>query len=294
MPRRTPKTTSELTAVVAVEATDLLALSEATGATFAQKKVTANQMANFVSARIVTDGTTFDVFGSAAAVQALAAATYIPLAQRGAANGVPTLDAGSKIPTTFLPTLAITSTSVVTTQAAMLALVAEEGDVAIRTDFTPRRAFILKGADPTVLANWEALNPGTTVTSINGLTGDAISSSLEPVVFSSGGVLVALPGVQRFPVTRTCTISDVRAMVNTAPVGASVIVDINKNGVTVYSAQGNRPTIAAAATDSGVGVAPNVVNLVAGDYLTMDIDQIGTTNPGSDLTVVVTLSVPQA
>lgn len=49
----------------------------------------------------------------------------------------------------------ITSTFVVASQAAMLALVAEEGDVAIRTDES--RSYILRGEDPSVLANWEWL-----------------------------------------------------------------------------------------------------------------------------------------
>lgn len=93
------------------------------------------------------------------------------LSEKAQPNGYPSLDAGGKIPTGQLPALAITATHVVASEAAMLALDVQEGDVAIRTDFTPRRAFILRTNDPTLVANWEALDPATTVTSVNGNTG---------------------------------------------------------------------------------------------------------------------------
>jgi hypothetical protein len=92
-------------------------------------------------------------------------------ANRGAPDGYASLVDG-KVPLSQLPALAITDASVVGSAAEMLALAAAPGNVAIRTDFTPNRAFILAGMDPTVLANWHALDPGTTVTSINGATGD--------------------------------------------------------------------------------------------------------------------------
>lgn len=54
-----------------------------------------------------------------------------------------------------LPPLAITDTFVVISQAAMLALTAETGDIAIRTD--TNETYILQGADPSILANWVLL-----------------------------------------------------------------------------------------------------------------------------------------
>lgn len=54
-----------------------------------------------------------------------------------------------------LPPIAITDTFVVASEAAMLALTAETGDVAIRTDIN--QTFILQGSDPTILANWALL-----------------------------------------------------------------------------------------------------------------------------------------
>ena len=56
---------------------------------------------------------------------------------------------------TDLPPLAITDTFVVNSEAAMLALVCQVGDVAIRTDLN--QTFILQVADPTILAHWQML-----------------------------------------------------------------------------------------------------------------------------------------
>jgi hypothetical protein len=54
--------------------------------------------------------------------------------QKGAVNGIASLDGTGLIPTNQLPALAITQTSVVASQAAMLALTAQVGDIAVRTD----------------------------------------------------------------------------------------------------------------------------------------------------------------
>lgn len=93
--------------------------------------------------------------------------------QKGAANGLATLGADSKIPTSQLPALAITDTFVVASQAAMLALSAETGDVAVRTDLN--RSYILAGTNPATLSHWqELLTPTDAVLSVNGQTGAVV------------------------------------------------------------------------------------------------------------------------
>lgn len=89
----------------------------------------------------------------------------------GTASGqIPVLDAGGKLDAAILPAIAITDTFVVASQAAMLALTVEVGDIAVRTDLN--KSFILKTAGPTVLANWqELLTPTSAVTSVSGRTG---------------------------------------------------------------------------------------------------------------------------
>jgi hypothetical protein len=85
-----------------------------------------------------------------------------------------------------------------------------------------------------------------------------------------------------------CTLMTVKVklVVKTAPTGAAIIVDVNKNGTTIFTTQGNRPQIAAGATTGDSGT-PDVTTLAETDKLTIDIDQIGTTEPGKDLTVEV-------
>jgi hypothetical protein len=85
-------------------------------------------------------------------------------------------------------------------------------------------------------------------------------------------------------------IKDIRAHLNTAPAGQAFIIDVNKNGTTVFTTQANRPTIAAGANDSTTYL-PDVVDVKAGDKLSLDIDQVGSTTAGSDLSVSISISV---
>lgn len=66
--------------------------------------------------------------------------------------------------------LAITDTYVVNSEAEMLVLTAQQGDVAIRTDLS--KTFILQGTNPTILSSWvELMTPPDTVLSVNGQVG---------------------------------------------------------------------------------------------------------------------------
>ena len=101
----------------------------------------------------------------------------IPLTQKAAANGVATLDAGGKVPSSQLPDVAITNTFVVASQAAQLALTAQTGDVAVRTDLN--KSFILTAEPASVLGNWqELLTPTDSVLSVDGRTGAVTLSDL--------------------------------------------------------------------------------------------------------------------
>lgn len=103
------------------------------------------------------------------------------------------------------------------------------------------------------------------------------------------GTLTTATGALRVPIHTTGTVTSIRAMVNTAPTGAAIIIDVNKNGTTLYTTQGNRPTIAVS-TNAVNATVPDVTTLAAGDYLTVDIDQIGSTVAGANLVVSVRYS----
>lgn len=87
--------------------------------------------------------------------------------------------------------------------------------------------------------------------------------------------------------TGALTISKVYVNVKTAPTGAAIIIDVNKNGTSIWdTTQANRATIAAGAT-SGTQTSFDTTALTEGDVLTLDIDQVGSTVAGADLTVTV-------
>lgn len=74
------------------------------------------------------------------------------------------------IPNSALPPLAITSTFVVSSQAAQLALTVQEGDVCVRTD--QGKSYIRNNVSLGTMADWqELLTPTAPVQSVNGQTG---------------------------------------------------------------------------------------------------------------------------
>lgn len=89
----------------------------------------------------------------------------------GTASGnIPVLDAQGKLNVSVIPALAISETFEVASQAAMLELTAQKGDIAIRTD--ENKTYILAGDTPSTLDNWKLLRtPTDAVLSVNGKTG---------------------------------------------------------------------------------------------------------------------------
>lgn len=114
-------------------------------------------------------------------------------------------------------------------------------------------------------------------------SGTAGPPGLSPI-FSRQGTLTTMTGTQRLYVERSGTISVARASVGTPSTGSAVLVDINKNGTTILSA----PISIAAAAYTATGTI-SVSNVVSGDYLTVDIDAVGSTTPGANLTVTLNI-----
>ena len=127
----------------------------------------------------------------------------INTSEKGAANGVATLDSGGKLLTTQLPSLAITDSYVVANEAAMLALVAEVGDIAIRTDVS--ETYILQALPASTLSNWKKLaTPTDTVTSVNGQTGVVSLSFVTSVGATQPAAGLTISGS---PITSTGTLT---------------------------------------------------------------------------------------
>jgi hypothetical protein len=129
---------------------------------------------------------------------------------------------------------------------------------------------------------------------------------LFPIVLS--GALTAGAGVLRYPVPFAAEVVQVDLHVNTAPTGADLILDVNKNGTSVWAADQTKRVKVLATQNAAtpVKVTPGVVNgtnvpgipvpsatpvatFAAGDYITVDVDQIGSTVAGSNAVLVLTL-----
>jgi len=93
-------------------------------------------------------------------------------------------------------------------------------------------------------------------------------------------------GKASFHMPFAMTLTAVKANCTTAPTGATIIVDINEAGTTIFSTQSNRPTIAIGATSANAAGIDDTA--LANDALiTFDIDQIGSTAAGKGLKVTL-------
>lgn len=112
---------------------------------------------------------------------------------------------------------------------------------------------------------------------------------IDEVCWSRDGNAVATTTAPRWRSRGPARILSVVATVATAPTGQALIVDVNKNGASCWAGTpANRPTIAIGATSSGVVTNMDAnTTLVAGDLVSVDVDQIGTTAPGVGLSVQV-------
>lgn len=108
--------------------------------------------------------------GAAYARQSGAWVEALPASARGAAGGVASLGANGKLPESQLPAVAITDTYAVADESGMLALDAQRGDIAVRSDIN--KSFVLQAEPASTLANWlELRTPTDAVLSVAGKTG---------------------------------------------------------------------------------------------------------------------------
>ena len=118
--------------------------------------------------------------------------------------------------------------------------------------------------------------------------------STEPMivmVFTLGGNL-APGGNQSLEVVgplpgRTITLEKAYGRVKTPSAGADIILDINRNGASIWNNGPNRLRILAG-QQGGEQTAFNVSAINENDIETMDVDQVGSVTPGADLTLELT------
>lgn len=113
------------------------------------------------------------LLGTADATAAKTSLGLAAVATSGSASDITT----GTLPTSVLPPLAINETFVAASQAAMLALTAQRGDMAIRTDIG--RTFVLASDSPGTLADWKQVTAGGDVTSVASRTGAVVLTKAD-------------------------------------------------------------------------------------------------------------------
>jgi len=157
---------------------------------------------NVALADIIAAGTatklTFDAKGRITAGTSLGVDDVPALPASKITNLQATLDSkatlvNGKLSPETLPALATTEVFVVASQAEMLAVAAQTGDVVIRTDGTG--SFILQGDNPAVLGNWVRFNAPDAaaggVQTVNGLAGPNVDLRSTNVPFAPTGNIAA-------------------------------------------------------------------------------------------------------
>lgn len=174
-------------------------------------------------------------------------------------GNIPILDSNGKLDTSILPSITISDTFVINSQTNMLALTAEVGDIAIRTDLS--KTFILKTAGASTLANWqELLTPTDSVTSVAGKTGSVTLNSgdvgLGNVTNESKATMFTSPSLTGTPTAPTAAVAT-----NTTQVATTAFVKsqgyITSAGAPIQTVAGRTGTVVLTATDVGLA---NVTN----------------------------------
>lgn len=192
-----------------------------------------------------------------------------------AAGNVPVLDSNGKLVESIIPAVAITETYVVDSETAMLALDAQVGDVAVRTDVS--KSFILQSLPATTAANWvELLTPNSKVISVNGkqgavvLTGADISTSFTQAasranVATGETLAVSLGKISKW-------FADLKGLAFKDTIVATT-------DITGIIPAANLPTATASAKGiasfgNGLNVASGAVTVKAGQGITVDANGI--------------------
>jgi hypothetical protein len=220
----------------------------------------------------------------------------VSTSQLGAVNGVATLDNTGKLSQAQIPALAISDTFVVASEAAMISLVAEVGDVAVRTDLN--KSFILRTSPSANINNWqELLSPTDSVTSVNGMTGVVVlpAGSVTSVAMEAPVAGITVAGS---PITTSGTLT--LGLAN----DLAAVEGLTTTGITVRTANDTWTTRAITGgsgitvnNGDGVAGAPTVsLNAVgtSGTYRSVTTDEYGRVTSGTNPTTLAGYGISDA
>lgn len=96
-------------------------------------------------------------------------------------------------------------------------------------------------------------------------------------VYSFPGAVSVASGTAKFYVYEACTLNNINVYAGTAPVGSSLNFTINKNG-------SSAKTISIA-DGSSSSTNSDTTTFAQGDYITVDVTQVGSSTAGSDVKI---------
>ena len=216
--------------------------------------------------------------------------------EKGAANGVASLNANGKIPTSQIPAISFSSGYVVSSQSQMLALSsAVVGSIAIRTDNS--KNYVLSASDPSVLSNWLELLMPAAVSSVNGYTTGSIVLTSSDI--SEGANLYFTDARVKTAVNGFLT-ADAPLSYNTSTTKLSIAqASASSNGYlnsTDWNTFNNKMNTIGVQSANTIYAAPNSINgapsfraLVAADIPTLNQNTTG--NAGSATILETTRSI---
>jgi len=110
---------------------------------------------------------------------------------------------------------------------------------------------------------------------------EVLSSGISSFTFTLKGVSLVGEDQIEFLIPVAINVTDVFIKVDTAPIGADLQVDINKNGTTIFTTQGNRPIISITEF-SDTSDTPDITAFAQDDILGISVDQVGSSIAGGD------------
>ncbi|CAA9199032.1 tail fiber domain-containing protein [Flavobacterium collinsii] len=204
------------------------------------------------------------------------------VSNKNSANGYAGLGVDGKLIASQLPSITVNDTFVIASQAAMLSLKAETGDIAVRTDLS--KSFILKGLNSATLADWqELLTPTSAVTTVFGRNGAITSQtgdySADQIAETTSRKFQSA-NQQLFNDATSSIQTQLNSKASATGSGASGTWPINvtgnantTGGLAVHSSTNNEPN-KIVRTDSNGYIQAGWINTISGDNGTNAISKI--------------------
>lgn len=140
-------------------------------------------------------------------------------------------------------------------------------------------------ANPPVNTVYWAVLASKGATGIQGIPGIS-GAGAKTVVFCLTGVLTTGVNKIGWLSDGTYTITKIKIYSSIMPTGADIIVDIHKNGVSLFTTQVNRPTVIVGTNLGTDRTNMDITTVVENDYVSLDIDQVGSTIAGGNNLIV--------